>query len=188
MTIRVDAHPLHEVEVSVGASATAELYVHLPTPVTVRSQSVLRDFYVVTESVTGQLDMVGEFDLACGDQFRDASAATLAGDAAEAVVDFTRLRFIDAHGIETLIEFRNALAARGATLRIINADARIGRVFAICGLGAMLTGGAAPSRAQQQGIRRHHDDLRTDAGAQPPATPPRTEITSSAMAAKTGVE
>ena len=50
--------------------------------------------------------------------------------------------FIDARAIETLVEFGNSLAARGATLRIINAGARIGRVFAICGLDAMLTSGA----------------------------------------------
>ena len=142
----IDVHSLGEVDVCVGESGTGELYVHPPTPVTVWSHSMLRDFYVGTESVTGQITMVGEFDLACGDQFREVSAALLAGDAAEAVVDFTRLRFIDASGIETLIEFGNSLAVRGGTLRIINADARVGRVFAICGLAAMLTAGAAPSR------------------------------------------
>lgn len=113
MTIQVDDHPLQKVEVSVGTYATAEPYVHLPTRLTARTQDALPDIYALTESVTDQLTMVGEFDLACGDQFRDASAAIVAGDAAQAVVDFTRLRFIDARGIEILIEFRNSLAARG---------------------------------------------------------------------------
>jgi len=146
MTVPVDDHPPREVPVSVVSHPTAEPYVHLPTRVTVRSARPGPDFSVVTEPATGQLHVVGEFDLACGDRFRDASAATLAGDAAEAVVDFTQLGFIDTRGVETLLEFGSFLALRGATLRIINADARIGRVFAICGLAEMLTAGPAPSR------------------------------------------
>ena len=149
MTIQVDDHPLHKVEVAVGGYATADPYVHRPTRVSVRSQSPGPDFCVVIEPATGHLQVVGEFDLACGDQFHDASAAILAGDATEAVVDFTCLRFIDTRGIEILLEFVNALAVRGATLRIINADARIGRVFNICGLDAMLTARAAPSRDEE---------------------------------------
>ena len=148
MIVPVDDHPMHEVDVSVVARRTAEPYVHPPTRVPVPSPRPRPDFSVVTEPVTGQLRVVGEFDLACGDRFRDASAATLAGDAAEAVVDFTQVGFIDSRGVETLVEFRSFLALRGATLRIINADARVGRVFAICGLAAMLTVGTAPYREQ----------------------------------------
>lgn len=146
MTVPVDDYPLHQVDFAGVTGATAEPYVHRPTRVSVRSPSPGPDFSVVIEPATGQLQVVGEFDLACGDQFRDASAATLAGDAAEAVVDFTHLGFIDTRGVETLIEFGRFLAVRGATLRIINADARIGRVFAICGLAAMLTSATVPSR------------------------------------------
>jgi anti-anti-sigma factor len=150
MTIQVDDSAVHEVgALAASAYATAEPYVHPPTRVLVRSQSPLSGFSVVTGSVTGHLDLVGEFDFACADQFRIASAAILAGDATEAVVDLTRLEFIDARGINILIEFANSLAVRGATLRLINADARIRRVFAICGLDAMVTAAAAPSRDEE---------------------------------------
>jgi len=149
MTVPVDDHLLRQAEAAGGAYAPAEPYVHLPTRVTVRSQRPFPAFHVVAEPATGQLTVIGEFDLACGDRFRAASAATLAGDAAEAIVDFTRLVFIDARAIETLVEFGNSLAVRGATLRIINADDRIVRIFAICGLGAMLTAGTPPSRAEE---------------------------------------
>lgn len=139
MTIQVDDPSPQKVEVAAGALATAEPYVHRAIRVTVPWRSALAGFYVITDSVTCQLKLVGEFDLACGDRFRDASAATLAGDATEAVVDFKHLLFIDSRGIEILAEFRNSLAVRGATLRIINSGARIRRVFAICGLDGMLT-------------------------------------------------
>jgi len=149
MTVPVDDHPLRKAEASGGSYAPADPYVHLPTRVTVRSQRPLPDFHVVAEPATGQLTVIGEFDLACGGRFRAASAAILAGDAAEAVVDLTRLAFIDARAIETLVEFGNSLAGRGATLRIINADARVVRIFAICGLAAMLTAGTPPSRDEE---------------------------------------
>jgi anti-anti-sigma factor len=60
------------------------------------------------------------------------------------VVDLTRLRFIDASGIGLLIELGNELAVREAALRIVNPNARIGRVFSVCGFDAMLTGPVAP--------------------------------------------
>jgi anti-anti-sigma factor len=101
-------------------------------------------FDVIVDPVAGRLDLVGEFDLACGQRFREGSAALLAGDAHDVVVDLTRLRFIDASAIGILIELANALAAREAALRIINADARIGRVFSACRLDAMLSGRDRP--------------------------------------------
>jgi anti-sigma B factor antagonist len=144
MTVQVDDHSLPPaVAAAAVRAADAVPYVHPATRVTVE-RSAVPVFDVVAEPVTGRLDLVGEFDLACGQQFRAASAAILAGGAAEVVVDLTRLRFIDASGIGILIELGNELAVRAATLRIINPDARIGRVFSVCGLDAMLTVPVAP--------------------------------------------
>lgn len=136
MTIQIDGDsPL------AGATALAPdagRYVHPATRVSVRPGAVA-GFDVVAEPVAGRLELVGEFDLACGDQFRAASAAILAGDTAEIIVDLMQLRFIDAGGIGILVQLRNALAEREATLGVVNADARTARVFSLCGLEAMLT-------------------------------------------------
>jgi anti-anti-sigma factor len=60
------------------------------------------------------------------------------------IVDLARLRFIDASGIGLLVMLGNELAAYGARLHIVNPDARTARVFAVCGLDAMLTVPFAP--------------------------------------------
>jgi anti-anti-sigma factor len=143
MTTQVDDLHRRKVELA-AAHATAAPYVRTPTRGTVRLRSVPPTFDTVAESATGRLTLVGEFDLACGERFRNASAAILAGGAAEVVVDLARLHFIDTSGIDILIEFEEALAMRGATLRAINADAWVGRVFSICGLNTMLTVRPAP--------------------------------------------
>lgn len=101
-------------------------------------------FNVVTEPTTGRIDLVGEFDLSCVARFRDACAVVLAGGPAEVVVDLARLRFIDATGIGSIRELGNTLAVRKASLRIVNADARICKVFYLCGLDAMLSGSTRP--------------------------------------------
>jgi anti-sigma B factor antagonist len=142
MTIQVDDHsPFPAVAGATALAVDAGRYVHPATRMTV-GHSAVAPFGVVCDPVTGRLDLVGEFDLACGPQFRDASVAILAAD--DVSVDLTRLRFIDASGIGILVGLRNTLAARKATLRIVNADAWIGRVFSLCGLDAMLTGLPVP--------------------------------------------
>ena len=141
MTIHVDDHSPRTVPATAARAAVATVpYVHPPIRVSVEWRNELPVFDVLAEPATGRLDLVGEFDLACGQRFRAASAAILAGGADEVVVDLARLQFIDASAIEALIELNNNLAVREATLRIVNPDARIGRVFSLCGLDAMLTG------------------------------------------------
>jgi len=103
-------------------------------------------FDVVTEPATGRIDLVGEFDLACVERFRDACAVIVAHGPAEVVVDLARLRFIDATGIGSIRELANTLAARNTPLRIVNADARTRRVFSLCGLDTMLSGSTGPWR------------------------------------------
>ena len=95
-------------------------------------------FDVISDPLSGRLDLVGELDLAGGQRLRDAGAAVLAAGAAEVVVDLAQLRFIDASGIGLLVELGNALAAREARLRIVNPDDRIDRVFSLRGLNTML--------------------------------------------------
>lgn len=139
MTIQVDNNPLPPAVPAAAARAADALpNVDPATRVTVE-HSALPRFDVIAEPVAGRLDLVGEFDLACGQRFRAARAAILAGGPAEVVVDLTRLRFIDASGIGLLVELGNELAMREATLHIVSRGARIGRVFSICGLAAMLT-------------------------------------------------
>jgi len=96
-------------------------------------------FDVVTEPTTGRIDLVGEFDLSCVARFREACAVILADAPAEVVIDLARLRFIDATGIGSICELENTLAMRKTSLRIVNADARISKVFSICGLDKMLS-------------------------------------------------
>lgn len=144
MTIQADGHSLRQAVAAVAFRAPDPVpFAHPATRVTVDGSAVAL-FEAVAEPGRGRLDLVGELDLASGRRFRDASAAILAGGAAEVIVDLARLRFIDASGIGLLIELGNDLAMREATLRIVNADARIGRVFSVCGLAAMVTVPLAP--------------------------------------------
>jgi len=96
-------------------------------------------FDVVTEPTTGRIDLAGEFDLSCVTRFRGACAVIVADGPANVVLDLARLRFIDATGIGSICELGNTLAVRRTSLRIVNADARIRKVFSLCGLDAMLT-------------------------------------------------
>ena len=96
-------------------------------------------FDVVTEPTTGRIELVGEFDLSCVERFRDACAVIVAFGRVEVVVDLAGLRFVDAAGIGAICELRNTLAARRTSLRIVNADARIRKVFSLCGIDTMLT-------------------------------------------------
>jgi anti-sigma B factor antagonist len=137
MNIQVDtsSHAVPATHTERAADATP--YVHPAT--TVAHDNLLPLFDVQTETTTNRLNLVGELDYAGRQRFRDVSGANLTGDLAEVVVDLAQLRFIDASGIGLLVEFHNELAARGATLLIVNASTRIARVFSLCGLKAMLT-------------------------------------------------
>ena len=95
-------------------------------------------FDAIADPVTNRLSLVGEVDSAGTQQFRNASRKLLAGDPGEVVIDLARLRFMDAAGVGLLVELRNELAVRGATLLILNAGNRIVRVFSLCGLNRML--------------------------------------------------
>jgi anti-anti-sigma factor len=138
MITHVD-EPVFPPAVATGAASMTEAAADVHPATRVNAEhSPLSAFEVIANPAAGRLELLGELDLACGHRFRYASAAFLAGGAAEVIVDLTRLRFIDTSGIDTLIEFGKELALRKATLRIVNADARIRRVFSLGGLEAML--------------------------------------------------
>ena len=100
-------------------------------------------FSVIAGPVMGRLHLLGELDVAGTQRLAGAITAILAGRPPEVLVDLGRLRFIDASGVGLLVGLRDELAAYGAPLRIVNADAWIGRVFSLCGLSAMLSSPAA---------------------------------------------
>lgn len=128
-------------------------------------------FEVTAAAVASRLTLLGELDLAGIQLLRDAVTAILARNSAEVVVDLARLRFIDAGGIGLLVELRTELAARGATLRILNPHTRVGRVFALCGLDAMLAMPVATSAANC-----HSTDHRANPDLQRvPARVPRSD-------------
>jgi anti-sigma B factor antagonist len=138
MTDQVDDHRLLPVAATRAARTTeAFAYVHPPTELNGEHARV-PVFDVIAEPMTGRLNMVGELDLAGSQQLRDAITAILAYGSADVVVDLAHLRFIDASGIGLLIGLRNELAENDATLRIVNANTWIRRVFSLCGLSAML--------------------------------------------------
>lgn len=86
---------------------------------------------VVLEPITGRLALLGEIE--SRRRPADAGTAILAGGSAEVVVDLARMRFIDAGGIRLLTALGNELAARNASARIVNPNARARYVFSLCG-------------------------------------------------------
>lgn len=144
MTIQVDEHSSPPAVSAAAAWASGgALYGHATRPADV-DYGPVAVFDVIVEPLAGRLELCGELDLGGGQRFRDASRAIVTSGASEVVVDLARLRFIDASGLGLLVELHNELAVRETTLRIVNPDARIGRVFSLCGLDAMLPVPVAP--------------------------------------------
>jgi anti-anti-sigma factor len=94
--------------------------------------------YRTVEEGCSVVHVAGEHDLSSDDQFSDALAAACS-IALPVVVDMSRLTFIDASGLGTLVAFNNGLIAEGRpSLLIRGTSGIVRRVFEITGLTSWL--------------------------------------------------
>ena len=89
----------------------------------------------VTVSVTApcRLSVAGELDLDTSGELASALAAA-SSDGQDVSVDLSGVTFLDSTGTRVLIRAHEALAARGATLLIVDASRAVLRTFELSGV------------------------------------------------------
>jgi anti-sigma B factor antagonist len=94
---------------------------------------------VVSEHGTiSTIEVEGEWDLAQRDAARDAVRDALERRPECLLVDLSRLTFIDSSGVHALIATSKRCAEQGTRLVIIPGPRAVQRVFALCGVTAIL--------------------------------------------------
>lgn len=83
-----------------------------------------------------RVHLAGELDLGARDELRDA----LVPGVGALVVDLGDVTFIDSEAIGALLDGHAAATAAGTSLRLINANGLVWRVFEIIGMTPMLDG------------------------------------------------
>ena len=117
----------------------------LPFPLHSGSSTAVLD--VEVDPVASRFVLRGELDMDGTLPVTDAITLLLRRAPAEVIIDVAEMDFVDAAGIGLIIGARNTLAAHEATLRISNPTARTRRLFALCGLSALLPTDAPPDAA-----------------------------------------
>jgi anti-sigma B factor antagonist len=77
------------------------------------------------------VEVSGEFDMAAGDSFREASARD---DAKFVVVDLRRVSFLDSSGLRELIDLHRQTELRGTRLAIIRPRGDADSIFRLTGI------------------------------------------------------
>lgn len=87
------------------------------------------------------LKVVGEVDMATGDELVAAIHDILSGDqVSELIVDLERVGFLDATGITALIIGYRLAAERGARFRVVNPNVLVHRILAVTGVLPLFSG------------------------------------------------
>lgn len=92
----------------------------------------------VTDSDQLIVSVAGELDAATGPHFSDAVAASANGES-RCVIDLSEATFMDASGIRAVLECRQRMEARGATLTLAGVHGEVEQVLQLAGLDGLLT-------------------------------------------------
>ena len=87
------------------------------------------------------VDVSGELDAATGPSLSDAVAALTGDGLAEVVIDLDHVTFVDSKGLSALLESHRAATARAITLKVVNLQPSVQRLFRITGVDALLVDG-----------------------------------------------
>ncbi|MFP3988909.1 STAS domain-containing protein [Streptomyces sp. E11-3] len=80
------------------------------------------------------LELHGEIDFLATAELTPRIEALTAHQAADLIVDLTRVSFMDAGGLRLLVRVRDHVACRGGELRVVRGAPRVMRLFRITGL------------------------------------------------------
>ncbi len=77
---------------------------------------------------------VGDVDVSCATELRDAIDGALDAGAQEVVVDLAKVPYIDSTGIGVLVGATHRAADAGQQLRVVNPQRNVMRVFGLLGI------------------------------------------------------
>ena len=94
-------------------------------------------FVVHDHGTARTIEVVGELDIAVAGELGGLLAEALV-ECGQVVVDLSRAEFIDSAGVHLLVRMHHNAAERSVDLTIIRAPRQVQRVFAVCGVEAVL--------------------------------------------------
>jgi anti-sigma B factor antagonist len=91
---------------------------------------------VETESVGSAtvVDVIGELDLHTAPDLDAALTSAAEQDAADVVVDLSRVDFMDSTGLSVIVSAVASARDRGATISVVTASEKITKVFTLTGV------------------------------------------------------
>jgi anti-sigma B factor antagonist len=91
------------------------------------------------------VEVRGELDVATGPTLSDAVSALTRDGLAGVVIDLDGVTFVDSRGLSALLESHRAATERDMTLRVVNLQPVVAKLFRITGVDAVLLDGEAPT-------------------------------------------
>jgi anti-sigma B factor antagonist len=85
--------------------------------------------------------LTGELDAANANALKKAGRAAIHAGPNDLLIDFSAVAFCDSTGLSALVHLHQLAKAHGRTMRVVNANGIIIRVFTVTGLLQVLTGG-----------------------------------------------
>jgi anti-sigma B factor antagonist len=104
--------------------------------------------FVVTisqQADRARVEVRGELDVATGPALSDAVSALTGDGLAGIVIDLDGVTFVDSRGLSALLESFREATDRDMTLRVVNLQPAVAKLFRITGVDAVLVDGEAPT-------------------------------------------
>jgi anti-sigma B factor antagonist len=90
------------------------------------------------------LEVRGELDAATGPTLFDAVSTLTRDGVAGVVIDLDGVTFVDSRGLSALLDSHREVTQREMTLRVVNLQPPVAKLFRITGVDALLLDGQAP--------------------------------------------
>jgi anti-anti-sigma factor len=90
------------------------------------------------------VEVRGELDAATGPTLSDAVSVLTRDGLADVVIDLDEVTFVDSRGVSALLEAHREATEQDMTLRVVNLQPAVARLFRITGLDAVLLDGESP--------------------------------------------
>ena len=100
---------------------------------------------VSQQSDRAMVEVRGELDVATGPTLSDAVSALTRDGLAGIVIDLDGVTFVDSKGLSTLLESYREATEQDMTLRVVNLQPPVAKLFRISGVDAVLLDGQAPT-------------------------------------------
>ena len=102
-------------------------------------------FTIVQQADRVIVEVRGELDAATGPTLSDAVSALTRHGLAGVVIDLEGVTFVDSRGLSALLDSHREATERDTTLRVVNLQPPVAKLFRITGVDAVLLDGQAPT-------------------------------------------